>query len=336
MALKSGVDAVIELPPLFSLSSAEHFAFSSVYLLNATGIIDCICFGSEDTDFNKIMRAADILSNESEEFKTLLFEQLRLGKGYASARHHAANIISGEHLPLDMPNCILAVEYLKALKRLKSRMTPFVSPHLECDSNQYKSASSIREAIFSGCFTASESCMPDECYQILRNSSAFTSINDFSLLLHQALITKTNHELSEIFEVSEGIQNRIISAAQSHYHITEIIETAKTKRYTATRLQRVIMNTILGVTTNFFNKYSGKPPYIRLLGFNSQKEYLVRQIVKNATLPVITNVKKDYERLLKECPSAAEMLRFDMMASEIYGAASKSPVNEFQYQLVII
>ena len=334
-ALMNGVDVVIELPVVFSMSSAEYFASAAVYLLNETNSVDALCFGSEETDVDTLSNAADVLLNETPAFKRIISEKLSEGTSFATARHEAANAAYGKVLPLREPNSILGVEYIKALKRLNSTIVPFAAPRTGAAHDQptvgncSASASAIRTAAKSSRFVDIEETMPPESLRILKSAPHLTDIDDFSPLLHHVLFSKTERELAEVFDMSEGLHNRIISASKSNYLISEIVRQVKTKRYTYTKIQRVIMNIILNVTKPFFNEYGGKPPYIRVLGFNRKKEWLLKEIANNASIPVVTNMNKTGSKT----PPVHE---FDIKVSELYNAVSQSPMSEYSRQLIKI
>ena len=129
MALENGVDIVLELPTIYSVSSAENFAEGAIKILDSLKIVDTLCFGTETVDFAALNNIANVLHNEPKEYVAILNHELGKGISYPKARENAlmmylndikryASILSGS-------NNILAIEYLKALKRLKSDMTPF-------------------------------------------------------------------------------------------------------------------------------------------------------------------------------------------------------------------
>ena len=168
MALKCGADAVFELPVCYATGSAELFATGAVSLLDSLGIVDCLCFGSECSDLRSMEMIADILLKEPPEYRDLLRENLRQGCSYPVARQNA---ISGYSLSvrdktassarvsvladiMKEPNNILGIEYLKALKKLKSPITPFTIRRegaryhdRELSDSHYSSASAIRSLL---------------------------------------------------------------------------------------------------------------------------------------------------------------------------------------------
>ena len=125
-ALLNGVDIVIELPVFYACASADIFAFGAVDILNKTGIVDSLCFGSENGDIDKLYLAAEILSNETDEFKNIIKNEISKGISYPEARLNALSIFTGKNMSyLSSPNNILSVEYLKALIKIKSRIKPY-------------------------------------------------------------------------------------------------------------------------------------------------------------------------------------------------------------------
>ena len=128
MALANGIDLVIELPTIYSISSAENFAYGAVKILNSLNVVDYISFGAESCDLEVLEKFADILYKEPTEYVSLLKHELSMGLAYPKARENALlmylNNIRKYANVLSNPNNILAIEYLKALKKLKSPIKP--------------------------------------------------------------------------------------------------------------------------------------------------------------------------------------------------------------------
>ncbi len=122
MALMSGADVILELPVQYATASAELFASGGVSILGSTGVVDAISFGTEEADCGKLKRMADILLDETDEFKELLSGYLKDGMNYPAARMKAVSAVAHDEMPnaediMKCPNNILGVEYLKAVKR---------------------------------------------------------------------------------------------------------------------------------------------------------------------------------------------------------------------------
>ncbi len=130
MALKNGADLVLELPAAAATGSAEYFAEGAVELLDVSGVVDALCFGSELGKLAPLEKAAALLLEEPEEYRQLLREELKRGKNFPEARETALSAFFPERELLSAPNNILAIEYLKALKRRKSSIEAVTIPRL--------------------------------------------------------------------------------------------------------------------------------------------------------------------------------------------------------------
>jgi predicted nucleotidyltransferase len=329
MALKCGVDMVLELPVEYATGSADIFATGAVNILNATNIVDSLCFGSEAGDISAFSDIADVLNNEPEEFKILLKASLETGANYPTARALAlAHYLNRDISFLNNPNNILALEYVRALKRTSSSIWPYTvtrtgsSYGSEEINGENASAAAVRAAIFSGNFEAAYNAMPEECVNILSDYSGNPhSIDDFSDALHYILRMTPKELLSSFADVTEGLENRIINNLGTHT-ITELINILKTKRYTYTKLQRALLHIILGITKKEQQKM---PRYIRVLGFRKSAESLLTELTQRSDLPVITNAK-----------SSPELLKRDIRCTDLYYMSESGELGrEFTNPIVV-
>ena len=160
MALKNGADLVLELPAAAATGSAEYFAEGAVELLDASGVVDALCFGSELGKLAPLEKAAALLLEEPEEYRQLLREELKRGKNFPEAREIALSAFFPERELLSAPNNILAIEYLKALKRRKSSIEAVTIPRLGNyhgnDSGQVPQGTDSSESVSSGAAPALE------------------------------------------------------------------------------------------------------------------------------------------------------------------------------------
>jgi len=178
MALCSGADIVIELPVIYATASAEYFAYAAVKLFHDMGIITDICFGSELGEIVPLQQIAKLLLQETEQFRNILKQQLQNGVSYASARAIAlSKIYPNSEALLSQPNNILAIEYLKALLKLDSHISPHTIARKNSDYNSITlshqnmaSASALRNAIAQNNIKQISHYMPSECYNILCES----------------------------------------------------------------------------------------------------------------------------------------------------------------------
>lgn len=331
-AVKEGVDLVIELPAIFSCNSAEFFAFGSVNLLNELNIVDYICFGSEDGELKNIDLISELLVNEPLEFKIILKKFLDKGYTFPASRQEAINEYLDNNLGKDnflsSPNNILGIEYLKALKLLKSEIIPLTIKRIKADYNSTEikseicSATAIRNLLEQEQknFQAIKNVVPSLSYEIIENAikegKGPVFIRDLEQIILYRLRLLSKKELSAIHDVNEGIENRLKKGAMISTSYNELIEYLKTKRYTLTRLQRILMKTILGINKDdvgILAKNLG-PKYIRVLGFTDKGAELLKKIKKVSELPIITNLK----RFESQNEYAKRMIEIDTISTDIY------------------
>lgn len=326
-AILCGVDMVIELPAVYSTASAEAFAYAACYLLDATNIVDSICFGSEHGNINELLTLAHLLINESEHYKLALKKHLKTGVSFPSARMLSIKEIYPKIADIiKQPNNILAIEYLKAINSQKLNLKPFTITRTGGSHNAdkilkgYASAKTIRHHIsqHKDIFKLLP-YMPKASFNELSNACNNLSINtldNYSDILHYILKSTKKEDLKAISGISEGMEGRIIYAAKNLYSITDILDLAKTKRYTYTALSRAVLHIILSIKKS---EALEKPQYIRVLGVKKEKRELLSKLNNNACLPVIIN-PKDIAKLPKK---AQNQIQKELYASEIYNLGLK-------------
>lgn len=304
MAIDNGIDLVLELPTLYSSSSAEFFSYGAIKLLDSLNIIDSICFGSESNDIDSFIKIANILVKEPEEFKINLKERLKEGVDFPTARSYALS----KTLPyndkifhiMNSPNNILAIEYIKWLIKLNSSIKPKTIQRINSSYNQKKlsgrisSATSIRKHLITEGFTDSvKNTMPYSNFEIistyLREYGNYNSIFNFNDILLYKLRTVNKNYLKNILDVKEGLHNRILDISNYHDNIIDIISGIKTKRYTHTRIQRILMHILLDIHFERHEILNFKP-YARILASNQKGFEILKEIKKKSDVPIINKV----------------------------------------------
>ncbi|WP_411682986.1 nucleotidyltransferase [Clostridium thailandense] len=319
-ALMNGVDLVIELPLIYSLSSAEFFALGAVSILNNLGIVNNLCFGSEYGDPKILYNISKILSEESKEYKDILKEKLQLGLAYPSARSKALiefiNKYNVENLSdfnleeiISSPNNILGIEYCKNLIRLKSTILPFsIQRHGSCYNSsifegEFSSASSIRKFIKdTKNISGIENYIPSNAYNLLlqqfKNNSVFPS-EDLMLPYLRYKYTLYKETIENIPDVSEGIHNRIYKYLENAENYENLINSIKTKRYTYSRISRILCQFFVGFENfNICELRKLSCPYVRILGFNNKGLELLKTIKKTCSTPIYTKIPKELNKTL--------------------------------------
>ena len=246
MALKNGIDLVIELPLLYSISSAENFAEGAIKILNNLNIVDYISFGTEINDIAILNNIANVLYKEPKDYKNLLSHELSKGISYPKARENALLMYLGDIRKygniLSSPNNILGIEYLKALKKVRSNIMPIIMKRIEVGYNElsYKnniaSATAIRDIVKNNALDLLQNLVPQSTYNILmENIKVGHIVPDLSTFEKQIIYNLRKmsiQEIANLADVSEGLEHAIKNTANSCNSIVEFLNTIKSKRYT--------------------------------------------------------------------------------------------------------
>ncbi|WP_128894286.1 nucleotidyltransferase [Longirhabdus pacifica] len=317
MALHMGVDVVIELPVMFASQPAEWFAYGAVSALHATGVVQHLCFGSESGEIEWIKQLAKQLSQEPEKFKQKLQQTLKQGINYPQAYSQTVREFSMVNTPiaqLVQPNNTLGLHYCIALERLQSSINPLTIARTNADYNQQDithqniaSATAIRKHMMNDIHSLKEvqDYMPHYTYDILKKEweqgRAPMDWEQFAAPLFHILTVYSSYQLQEIYEVQEGLEHRLKQSlfqleAPSVQHLLSKI---KTKRYTLTKLQRMLVRILLQHSKEMINAstLAQGVPYLRILGFSEKGRTLLKQMKKTATVPVITNVDRTFSTI---------------------------------------
>ena len=331
IALSNGIDIVIELPLLYSISSAENFAEGAIKILDSLKVVDYISFGAETSNIKILDKIADVLYNEPKEYKALLAHELSKGISYPKARDNALmmylNNIRQLSNVVSSPNNILGIEYLKALKKFNSNILPIAIPRFSSEYNDTSfsgniaSATAIRNIIKNKGFDILQKLLPSSCYSILMDNIKVGHIVPDITVFEKEIIYNLRkmsiNEISELADVSEGLEFAIKNAANYCNSIVEFLNIIKSKRYTTTRLQRILLYSLLGITKRDISLSKKCLPYIRVLGFNERGKYLISEVAKaNPKLNIVTSVKKFFDNNLNK--NLKLMLDKDIWATNVY------------------
>lgn len=293
-ALLCGADLVLELPLPYATASAEYFAKNAVTILNSLGVTNILSFGSESGNIENLEKAADIL--DSGDFIHLLKAELKKGVSFASARKNAAAKLCGETEAqiFETPNNILAIEYLKALKNLGSDITPVTvkregtAYHENAIQGQFVSATYCRKLISENS-PLLKNVLPEQSLNVLceeiNKGSCILSESSMELSMLTKLRTLTEEDIAGISDTGEGLWRRIYKSIREGCSLSEIAALAKTKRYTMSRIKRILLRGFLGIKAYHVTTPAA---YIRVLGFNDNGRELLRLADKKSALPVIT------------------------------------------------
>lgn len=330
LALKNGVDIVVELPVFYSTQSAEIFARGAVGILNLMKI-EKIVFGSETGDVNRLIERGEL--EEREDFKRELKKQLKEGHSYPAAYSNTLKLLNTKE-ELDS-NDILGVEYIKALKFWKSEIEPIAIKreksgyYSEEIKDGISSATGIRKKIQAG--EEVKSAVPSTTYEVLKNSlekNQFAKLQDFyPFIRHSILLEK--ERLKRIQDVEEGYENRLYDGAFFCKDFESFFERIKSKRYTQGRVQRVLIHILLGIEKEQTEKVKEKIPYIRVLGFTKRGQDYLKKL-KDDGVEVLTSLKNIQKYLDKD---SLALLEQNEVASKIY--AMVNPYEDRKIPIII-
>ena len=300
-AILAGADLVLELPITASLSSAEGFAQSGVEILGK--FCHNLCFGAESSNVALLMGLAEALN--SGDFKYHLRVHLDAGLSFPAARQKALEDMGLDGSVLSSPNNILAVEYCKAILATGSQMQPMVirregDYHDDTPDIENPSATAIRNLMQQNKDWTQFVPNP-ECFE----NSQLHSLSTGEQAILYRLKTMTDAEFEELPYGSEGLWRKLMHNARKFCTLEEIITATKSKRYTRTRLDRMVMCAFLGITGEMLHVPA---PYINVLAFNDKgREALKLARQTGNFINIGENIKDPYADFIKRCDDLYEL-----------------------------
>ncbi|HZK40585.1 MAG TPA: nucleotidyltransferase [Atribacterota bacterium] len=380
MALNAGVDLIIELPFVFSTQDANGFAFGAVKLLDSLQIIDYLCFGCETDNLDTLYSVSNFLHIEPQKYKELIVHNSKNGYEFPRARaqalceyHRIFGIEGLEKIsPLELstllkhPNNILALEYIKHLINLKSKIKPIAIKRIGAGYHQknikgkISSATSIRNEILNSLGSPKtdlfilndkiKSTIPQSEFPILekelREGRGPITFDSFRQYILATLRKMPLEDISHIQGVTEGLENRIKKASLKSCTVEQLINSIKTRRYTRTKIQRIILHLMMNLSkkdVKIFNRCG--PLYARVLGFSRKGKTLLRTIKKISSTPLISKLSNYLRQTISEENNNVrnrliKMLEHDILATDIYVLANEKAEDrvarlDFTHKIVI-
>jgi len=342
MALENGADIVIELPVYYAVSSAEYFSSAAVKLMNATGIVTHISFGSESGDLEQIRLTAKTLIENSETINQMTNKFMSEGMPYFTSRERSlTSILRISKDFIRQPNHILAIEYVKTLEQTHSGIIPVTVKR--SGLGYHETASALRRGIMAKGYQSLTDSMPENAFAISLNHLSQYGASDISRLddiLFYLLKTKPLSEIKELLDMNDGVAERFVKLCGSHSSFNELLNAVKTKRFAYARLRRAAAHLLLDIRRDTFDMYNetGGPRYIRVLGFRKESAGLLGEMTKCAALPVITDLTKA-KGVLDDTGMA--MLNKDIKSTDIYymscdNKKNTHSINHEYYRRIIV
>ncbi|MBO1004918.1 nucleotidyltransferase [Pseudogracilibacillus auburnensis] len=328
MAIKGGVDLVFELPYAFSVHKAETFAYGAIYILNAMGCKN-VCFGSESGEIDQFYTTLQFIKENQQRYDEYIHSFMKEGMSYPASLSASFKKLNPDIHTVDLskPNNILGYHYILAASRINPQII-FNTVQRKGATHHDKSftdekiasATSIRESLFNeGQLKNIKPYVPETTMSLLneyiQNFGQIHKWEQYWPYLQYKLLTMSNVELKEIYEVEEGLENRLLKAAPIADSFLSFMESIKTKRYTWTRLQRICVHILTNTKKETVQGLKDHPTYARLLGMNEHGRNYLNKIKKDVNIPILANASAFKD----------EMLTMDLKAANIYAQVLKEP-----------
>lgn len=355
MALSAGIDLVIELPFVFASQDAHGFAQAGIKILNSLGIVDYISFGCENDNLEIFSKLANLIRKNPSFFKKILKEELKKGSSFPKIRERAilsfyqryqqdSSEISLNEISsvLSNPNNILALEYMVSLQSLKSTIAVLPVKRIGSDFSQeeyegrFSSATAIRKLVSQYYYSQDrhflkelKTTLPLSTFRIILEQFK-EKINPIVFSnFEQTILNKIRSisipDLKKINGVQEGLENRIKKAAISAGSIEDLIAAIKSKRFTRTRIQRIIIHSLFDLTKTEVQKFNKMGPlYCRVLGMSENGKKILHKAKSNSKLPLVLKLKNFYNHNKRSGNNLVlKMLNYDILATDLYVLAYK-------------
>lgn len=312
-AVLGGADLVFELPLATALSSAEGFAQGAVKMMKTCGVITHLSFGSEHDSLEQTQKTADFL--ESEIFQNAVKIEMEKGENYAIACQKVLDIYLPEHSRLlKSPNSLLGISYLRALKQNAPEIKAVAikrqgAAHDGDPVGSYASASYLRKNIWAGSLLSCKPFMPDAVYRSLCDCKPnYLEEHEKEIMSYLRRLHLSDYQ----FDFGkEGIKARFFAASQKAGSLEELYSLIKTKRYTLSRIRRLVICAYLGITEAEQKMF---PQYIRVLALNNRGRQVLRQMKSTCRCPVLIKPAASKQWT----GEARRLLRLDELADDLY------------------
>lgn len=319
-AIYGGADIVIELPMPFSCQNAEMFAHAAIMELKKLNI-DSISFGCETDNIRLLKKIASVQLTTG--FNKYIKEEIKKGLSYPNAMSNALNFILNEEAEtVYSPNNVLAVEYIKSAVKLNLDLQYYPVKRVGMAHNDteisgpFHSATAIRNAIMKGSYD--NLMLTEKSTELIKKffyeHNKYNTLNNYMDYLYYKIITYD--DLEEIYEINEGLNNKIVSQVYKHESIDELIMSLKSKRYTYSKLRRSLQNILLDIKkVDIINIMSTNDKYVKVLAFNNTGRKAIKNAVNNGT--IVINRYSDYK---KNNLTPEKLLKFNITnkSSNIY------------------
>ncbi len=329
IAVRNGVDLVLELPVLYSSRSAYYFAYGAIYSFDKSNVISHLAFGSEHSDLDELSKLSEFLAKENLDFKTSLKKYLKKGLSYPKSRENALKEFFPEiTFNLNQPNVILGLNYLKVLKELDSKIHPLpikrIGGYHSIDPIKNIAGATLIRNLIKDKESGYQDFLTEETNSTIKNilKKGFEPVflDNFSSQIMYMLRKKEKEDFLKYPGVTEGLENKIVTSLLKGNNPEEIINSMKSKRYTETRIRRILIEILLGITSEYENK---NPDYLRVLAFNEKGRRILKNMKEKSSLPIITKFADFYQRASS---NSKLLLDLEISTTNIYTQVQKKEI----------
>ena len=310
-AVLAGADCVVELPLPFATANAETFALGAISLLKNIPNVTTLAFGCECGHGADFLDVANVLLEETDEFKRALKTGLDVGQSFAKARFEAVKAVlpEADERLFSCPNNVLGIEYTKAILRQNANISVLPIQRTGAGytdtvlQQNYSSATAIRGALLTGNTAELASNLPEFVLDDLCLALNGESYRRLDGVQHYALLTKTAEEIAKAPDCTEGLENKLQALAKEYFTAESVLKEATSKRYTSARIRRILLANALGITQTFVRQGLQQTPYCKVLALRAENSDMVLSLLANGGLTLLTR-KGDEARLTgwaKEC-----------------------------------
>ena len=327
LALKAGMDLIIELPMPYSCASAECYARGAVQLLKNLNCIEVLSFGSS-ANLEALRQLSELVIQAENSLEMQAY--LKAGNSYPSAIFQTVaekNQASGKLL-LD-PNNLLALEYLKAIKKLNANIQPLAIARTSVlhDSTEvsgnFASASLIRQKI--ALHENFENYVPDFTAEALKTSPLAEFSKLEQIILYQVRMLE---DFTNFPDMTPELARRFLKAKTAN-SLETLFNAVKSKNFTMARIKRILLYMLTGIQKQDLHT---PIPYARILGFNQKGTEILKLIKKNSQIPIATSLAK----LQSVSPEAKRFVQIEVSTANLYGLAQQNySSSELEFRMKI-
>lgn len=320
LAVENGADLVLELPVIFSTANAEIFARGAISILNTLNVVDELCFGAEDS-IDDLVQLATLTENTD-----LIKENIKKGYSYIVSKQMSfTNLSQSQKQMLAKPNNILAIEYIRSLQKTNSSIKPVALGRKNVDHSSdeivdgFASASKIRNLFFEKNLNALKELVPENTFSMLHKSEYNPNVELLKLFKYKLFIG--NVDFHNYMDYEAGLENRFFQFINETDYNT-FVDLIQTKRYTRSRIQRLILQIILDLKRDLIVESLGAP-YVRILAINDKGRDLLKLFKENNI-----NYFDKFSNLKVEDLTIKKIVEKELLASRVYSLLNSSEYNQ--------